>query len=301
MDLQCVKIGPRSVLPHESLWRYVRLPQLLLLLKGQVSLPSIRALQRHDRLEGRGKWDEVVQAVGFEQGEYGALVDYVRQRRMSQRDRDLFLVNSPKHPKANQRKVLEIWSELLVSTRYALCLFQSPQESMAMWRLYAADGVAIRTSLSRLDAALAPTQRPWLASRMIYRDLSRELTGDDAHNDEGARAAIRRPFFLKRKEFEGENEVRLVTVDPARRTHLLLTGVHPEDWIEEIRISPDIWPGDATLIQELIAESKPALARLIRHSPVREEPELEDSAWKELDAEVNREDAEHWPEFLRVP
>lgn len=66
MSLNCIKHGPVPVDDHAPLWRYVRLPQLLLLLNGELVLPSIRTLQRHDPKEGDRPWDEVVQMLAFD-------------------------------------------------------------------------------------------------------------------------------------------------------------------------------------------------------------------------------------------
>jgi hypothetical protein len=302
MSLNCIKHGPVPVDEYAPLWRYVRLPQLLLLLKGELVLPSIRTLQRHDPKEGDRPWDEVLQMLAFDSEPeiYDRLEEFVRDE-MSREDRKLFDSNSKDHSRSNQRIVFEKWWETVVSTRFALCFFEAHCESIPMWRHFAPEGVAVRTSLRRLDEALQSSGREWLASRMIYEDLSEEITADRAYADARIIQALGRPYLLKQREYQAENEVRLVTVDPEASAYIRVGGVRPETWIEEIRISPDLWPEDAGLLSQHICTVSPALTGYVRRSAVCPMPTIGESTFAALHAEVNREAAARWPDFLRRP
>lgn len=87
------------------------------------------------------------------------------------------------------------------------------------------EGVAVRTSLRRLDEALKASGREWLASRMIYQDPSQEITADRNYADDSILQALGRPFLPKQREYRTENEVRLVTVDPEASAYIRVGGV----------------------------------------------------------------------------
>lgn len=302
MSLTWIKHGPVPVKDHAPLWRYVRLPQLLLFLKGELVLPSIRTLQRHDPKEGDRSWDEVLQMLAFvsEPEIYDGLEEFVRDE-MSHEGRKCFDSNSKDHSRSNQRIVFEKWWETIVSTRFALCFFEAHCESIPMWRNFAPEGVAVRTSLRRLDEALQSSGREWLASRMIYENLSEEITADRAYADARIIQALGRPYLLKQHEYQAENEVRLVTVDPEPTAYIRVAGVRPETWIEEIRISPDLWPEDAGLLSQHILTVSPKLKGRVHRSAVCRISTIGDATFAALHAEVNRDAAARWPEFLRKP
>lgn len=303
VSLNCIKHGPVPVDDHAPLWRYVRLPQLLLFLKGELVLPSVESLQRHDPKEGDRPWDEVVQMLAFDSEPelYSRLVRFARGE-MSEHQRRSFDSASGDQCKSNQRDVFKVWWETIVKTRFALCFFEAHCESIPMWRHFAPEGVAVRTSLRRLDEALEASGREWLASRMIYRDLSREITADRACNDPGIIEALRRPFLLKQREYQAENEVRLVAVDPAASAYIRVGEVRPETWIEEIRISPDLWMDDADLLSQHISTVSPALEGRVRRSTVRGGQSLGEARCAAFQASVNAEAAaKRWPKFLFTP
>lgn len=295
-----IENGPLPVATHAALWRYVSLPALLLYLDGRLRLPSVLALRRLDRLEGLATWDHITQTDGFSANEREQLWKYVPSR-LSQREQELFRLNAEHHG-ANQRVVYEHWHRLVVSTRYALSFFLAKHESIAMWRLYAPQGFAIRTSLDSLNKALGNTKRKWGISQMKYWDKSTEIDPDQTHADPELKSALRRPFLLKSREYEYEKEVRLFTVDGHARPNLLVEKVAPDDWIEEIRVSPEIWSEDAGLLRDLIKSRCPSLENRIGPSPLASAPSHAESCWSDIEADVSHENAEqNWPAFLWEP
>jgi hypothetical protein len=291
--------GPMPVDPSISLWRYVSLPALLLYLEGRLSLSSVRELRRMDPQEGVQQWDHITHADAFSSEEYGELREYVKSLLSPQQLR-VFELNK-EYPGANQQELFRRWHKILIATRYALCFFHSRHESIAMWRLFAPKGFAIHTSLDCLESALKGTNRAWRISRIRYWDKSTEIVPDDTHNDPELRAILRYPHLLKGMEYKYENEVRLCTVDSAARSHLMVENVPPETWIQEIRVSPDIWHEDAELLRKLIADRCPAIKNQIVSSPLTLTPSFVDNFEEQLNSDMSKIEAADWPAFLHKP
>ena len=113
---------------------------------------------------------------------------------------------------------------------------------------------------------------------------------------------MRRPFLLKSREYEYEKEVRLFTVDAHARPNVVVEKVAPEDWIEMIRVFPEVWSEDAELLRNLIKTRCPALQDRIEPSPLASAPSPTESWWSNIEADVSYENAEKdWPAFLWEP
>lgn len=252
-------------------------------------------------MEGTRLWDHVTQTGAFDGPEYKQLFDYIRARHLSPDDQKLLTANRG-YPGANQRIIFDHWHRLVVSTRYALCLFSSEHQSIAMWRLYAPHGFAIRTRLSALEKGLEATSNKWRISKMKYINAQAEVTPDDVFNDNQLEEALRRPFFLKAQEYSYENEVRLVTIDPRALPSIEVEGVSASEWIEQIVISPELWSGDAELLKQLIESRCPGLMGRVYQSSALKVPHPEDSSWTDIEAEVAKGNAlKHWPTSLWEP
>jgi hypothetical protein len=301
MGTNTIANGPLQVDRHATLWRYVTLPTLLLYLDGRLRLSSISRLRGLDPFEGTRLWDHVTQTEAFNGPEYKELFDYVRDRHLSPDDQKLLTANRG-YPGANQRIIFDHWHRLVVSTRYALCLFASEHQSIAMWRLYAPHGFAIRTRLSALEKGLESISSKWRISRMRYINAQDEVTSDDVFNDNQLKEALRRPFFLKAQEYSYENEVRLVTIDPRALPSIEVEGASASEWMEQIVISPELWSRDADLLKQLIEDRCPALKGRVLQSSALKDPNAEDAAWSGIEADVAQEDAlKHWPQSLWEP
>jgi hypothetical protein len=301
MGANIIANGPLQVDRDVTLWRYVTLPTLLLYLDGRLRLSSISRLRGLDPLEGSRFWDHVTQTAAFNQQEYTELLGYVRDHRLSKNDQESFDINRGR-PGANQAVIFEHWHTLMVLTRYALCLFASKHQSIAMWRLYAPHGFAIRTSLSALEKGLESTTNKWRISRMRYINTQDEVMPEDVFNKNQLKEALRRPFFLKAQEYSYENEVRLVTVDPRALPSIEVEGASPSGWIEQIVISPELWSRDAELLKELIESRCPDIKGRVHQSSALKDPNAGDAAWRGIEAEAAQEDAlTHWPQSLWEP
>jgi hypothetical protein len=83
------------------------------------------------------------------------------------------------------------------------CWHENEHESAAMWRIYlnSEDGVAVRSSVARLESALGTANEDMHIGRVSYLDYAREPVPAQHRLD---------PFFCKRNSFDYEREVRIV-------------------------------------------------------------------------------------------
>jgi hypothetical protein len=89
---------------------------------------------------------------------------------------------------------------------YASCWFINEHESDAMWRLYAPEGVAIRSTFRRLRDSVAHETEPVFIGEVGYFDFRTEQPPTY-----GNTLAV---TFSKRRQFEHERELRAVVVKP---------------------------------------------------------------------------------------
>lgn len=89
---------------------------------------------------------------------------------------------------------------------YANCWHESEYESAALWAQYAADGIAVSTTVQRLRQALAGARQHLYVAKVTYLDFDHE--GWDSSN-------LLSNVLHKRRSFEHEREVRLVTLHTA--------------------------------------------------------------------------------------
>jgi hypothetical protein len=152
-------------------------------------------------------------------------------------------------------------SKFMRSTAYASCWRLGNRESEAMWRLYCgtSEGVALVLPYSRLRASLDdPTTYLGIVT---YVDFETEVF------------SLRNMFNLvmhKRREFEHEDEARLVSwrPPPAKLQPSIALPWAPEEHIQRIVVSPyaDAWYLDT--IRELVARIAPPLSERIEPSPM---------------------------------
>ena len=130
-----------------------------------------------------------------------------------------------------------------------------------MWNSYGRNGVAVRTTVGRLKAALEKSERDFAFGRMIHIQQTSPPVGlgfDPA--DPKHRRLLLMPHFLKRKEYEGEKEVRFVTSGPGSPTKLGVNmNLPPLDWIDEIRLSPKSTLAEVQTLKEIVEKLVPNL------------------------------------------
>ena len=87
---------------------------------------------------------------------------------------------------------------------YANCWFMNEHESDGMWRLYAPEGIAVRSTFEQLCASLVYEPKPVHVGAVQYLDYRTQSATNYGNTLASA--------FDKRKEFEHERELRAVVV-----------------------------------------------------------------------------------------
>ncbi len=148
---------------------------------------------------------------------------------------------------------------------YVNCWHVNQHESAAMWRIYLKgdDGIALRTTASRLRDVLARGQETIYLGVVRYLDYEHERVprGHEIH-----------PFFCKRKPFDYEREVRALWRTRERSQDDLgrYFSVSLEHLIEEVVVSPLSEPWLEELVRSVTDRFELALP--VVTSSMREPP-----------------------------
>jgi hypothetical protein len=153
------------------------------------------------------------------------------------------------NPDDAPRSFANIWRREIGKRRCAWCWYAADIESMAQWHVYARDGVAICSTPKRIRSALN--------EGVVDSGLIGAVRYDGHRGDE---STFLRPYLMKRKYYQHENEVRLVLpVEPKNRSAGLLLPIEGRELISEIRISPLLPHGEALGLRS-------ALERFVNYS-----------------------------------
>ena len=73
------------------------------------------------------------------------------------------------------------------------------------------------------------------------------------------RRLLLKPHFLKRKEYESEQEVRFVTTGPdlPKQQGIIIASLRSKDWIERVRLCPKSSPSDEKTLKNLVKKMLP--------------------------------------------
>lgn len=230
---------------NEQIWRYVPLRTLFFYLNGLVFIPSITKLRESDPFEG-----EFYQHIAW----FNTAFDrYYRDE--AKKIEKWILDNGGSDSKRDQIEGYpggaagfchDHYMEFVWNTRFAWCWFRSYQESAAMWSVYGNQGVAIKTTVGKVVTVLEATGRKFIYGPMTYVDHRNGRSAEFNPEQESDFTLLLRPFFLKRKEYVSEQEVRFITAAAEReRGGILLKDVNPKDWISAIRLWPKLMTAEA--------------------------------------------------------
>lgn len=224
-------------------WRYVPLRTLFFYLNGLVFIPSVAKLRAGDPFEGEF-YEEIAWFNSAFQGQYGQEASAIEQWMLKVLCTDyerLHIDINKSFPNAAAEVFRRRYFDYVRRTRFAWCWFQSYRESAAMWSIYGNQGVAVKSTVGRICTALEKTVREFIYGRLTYVDYQSGVSTEFNPEQKSDYHLLLRPFFLKRREYESENEVRFVTTGADRedRSGILFKGLAPQEWISEIRL----WPG----------------------------------------------------------
>jgi hypothetical protein len=228
---------------HAEVWRYVPLRTLFFYLNGLVFIPSVAKLRATDPFEGEFYEDIAWFNSAFSDhygNEAGAMEKWMLDKLCSDDERHHIKINE-NYPNAAAEVFRRHYFDFIRKTRFAWCWFHSYRESAPMWSIYGNQGVAIKSTIGKICAVFEKTGRDFIYGSMTYVDYGPGGITEFNPERKSDYRLLLRPFFLKRKEYDSEKEVRFVTSasDRAERGGILLKDLKPQNWISAIRL----WPG----------------------------------------------------------
>jgi hypothetical protein len=253
----------RSLPDHAVLWRYVPLRTLFFYLNGLVFIPSVSKLRGADPFEGEFHEDIAWFNSAFRQ-HYGAVADeideWIFKELCSDSERHYIEINKT-YPNAAAEVFRRHYFDFIRRTRFVWCWFHSYRESAAMWSVYGNQGVAVQTTIGKLCTVFEKTNHDFVYGRITYVDYRSGVSTEFNPERESDYHLLLRPFFLKRREYESEQEVRFVTAasERAERGGVLLDNVSPQDWISAIRLWPGITRDEERALRKAIEYFLPAV------------------------------------------
>jgi hypothetical protein len=182
-------------------WRYVPLRTLFSYLNGLVFIPSVAKLRAGDPFEGKFYEDIAWFNKAFSD-RYGndakVIDDWMIKELFSAYERKLIEINPPE---ANSAPLIlrKHYFDLVRRTRFAWCWFHSNRESAAMWVVYGNQGVAIKTTIGKLNALFEKSGRDFIYGRMTYMDYGGGGSTEFDPSLEPHYQLLHRPFFFETK------------------------------------------------------------------------------------------------------
>lgn len=261
------EIRPLHLVPEEpltdstKLWRYVPLRTLFLYLSGKLFIPSVETLRKGDPFEAQFYLGDRLHAFSTAlvawYGSWEPVLKWIFESRLKDWQQRAVRPDPAGLIDYNQSFFERAYFEFMRATRYAWCWFAPAieWESAAMWNIYGKDGAAVITTVSRLRDVLGRTSHDFEFGRMRY--VHADETGIVVNTYPGSirddPEAILRPHFLKRAEYQSEQEVRFVTADCERGSGGISIDLPPQEWIEKIWLWPGLSSSETTALQEIIS------------------------------------------------
>jgi hypothetical protein len=276
----------KEILEDTPLWRYMSLGAFLLLLKqNRVFVPSLTKLQEADPKEMHLPLhsDTDIDYLGRSTAFRGAR-EWLKTQLLGRTRAKRIPDTAPKEPCFDD--LIEEWVLQLGARRLAWCWFSPSKapadwyESMAMWSLYARNGVAIKTTLKSIRKAFRePDLTEVLVAEVRYRIprtpnmLPLEQAQTFSLAQAQAQAYATRPFLFKSVSYRYENEVRLVfQVDADAPESGFKVNVDAKTLLKggEVIISPFLVPDEQRAVIEVAEGLVPQGTATFRPSFERE-------------------------------
>jgi hypothetical protein len=234
-----ITIVPKTAALGEDaeLWRYMRLSTLLMLLRDKVYVPTIAELRAGDPVEAKNLCKRTRSYFDS----------------LPQDDQDWLLTRATSGEKAilghqetgaeqKARTFLAIWNRELAQRRRIWCWHNADIESMALWHIYAREGIAVKTTPARIKKSFDPY--------FVDKALIAPVSYIDHAREESLTHHFLRPYLFKQRCYQHEREVRIIfprdSDDPDGRR---LLPVDHRQLISGIGISPHIPRSEAVEIR----------------------------------------------------
>ena len=209
-----------------KVWRYMNLPKFIRLLQSR-ALYLARADTLGDPFEG-------------------SLTEINRLANEDMITR-ILADSDGRHTRGDLRNMLRHGNITIRNFTYVSCWYSGETENAIMWRAYGADscGVVVQSTYDKLRDNLPGPERQGTDSTYIGCIKYLDYHGND-WIDPGGNAFS--PYIHKRREFEGEREVRIISqVIPARGMGIMIP-IDPDKIIDDIRA----YPGAPMWIREML-------------------------------------------------
>jgi hypothetical protein len=254
--------------------RYMKLETFLLLLAGQVFIPSHDLLRSLDQLEGElvfklpvRFWEDHEEEIRgrFETPVLGALSPpgvstYCRGATVM--DNGIPRKRSPEDAQADFR----IWLSGLSRRRCVWCWNRFENYSHALWQLYGDRGVAVSSTVGKVkDALLKAGVRRGKVAPVGYVNLDGQNADEVFPNWEN----VFFPHLLKSATFKYEEEIRFLLraqYDVINVMKGVMAQIDPGSIVEspdQVKVSPQLRPEEQNIVQavirSLVKERQPVL------------------------------------------
>jgi hypothetical protein len=214
--------------------RYTRMSSLLDLIHGKAFIPSFETLSKSDpqELAIPAYSNDFLERDLFNISKFQEAQPWLQQRWENRVGIEFRGVGD-----LNDRLLMEEWFAELGRRRCTWCWFVSfdcTEESVAMWNLYAKEGVLIKTTWAAIQDSL-PSESPYEAALFEVDYVS---VGD---HDEKFKLPdnLRRPFLFKSKGYKHEQEMRIIFQDQGKWLHPgIQLPVEPKKLIKQLTFSP---------------------------------------------------------------
>ena len=228
----------------KPIWRYMRVSTLLyLLLEERSFVPKLSLLRQDDVNEGCLSFQEPSSQVILER--QGALTEAKEWLLRPSGKDPQWRRGSDLHP-----DLVRCWHDELADRRCVWCWHESEHECMAQWRIYAREGVAIRSDAQAVLKCLGKAGDV-VYGRIKYKNRQHQTSSRDGDG------MIWFPYFVKQDSYSHEHEVRFAFQDdaPGWKGRSIKTEVR--DLVKEVRISPYIADSEATSVVNTIRKLLP--------------------------------------------
>jgi hypothetical protein len=242
-----------QVSPDLPIFRYVRLPALLMMLRGESFIPTLTKLQETDPRECRvlRRWES------FDMHFSSIVKDPSREwlfKKMPEWEKEFISENLRGF--SVESHFIDAWLIQLARRRCIWCWYGGSGQSMAQWQIYGNRGVVVRSSLADVREAVSENTPAECTSVGFVR----------YENDASLRAKttkeitewLSRPYYFKDKAYEHEKEVRFTFgVNPDLvdvRGGGISLKIAPAKLIREIMIAPDLFRSEAKSVKWMLQE-----------------------------------------------